>query len=199
MKRSEYIWLQARTQHSRIRYVSACFKSVNIKQKKPAWEAVRRKNGMKLLIKKASDGDLLALLGCTVSSQGMQHKWQCKRTRLGQTTSEQRCSAESCAPTRTELGTSISGFWHQLLLFYRVIQNLLMDFHLKYLNVKAGSGLPIEMKGKPHTHGSPELTQTKGFTSILTRSPKAPAHCSWQSMLQRQAKGKTTLATFRVR
>lgn len=155
MKRSEYVWLQARTQHSRIRYVSACFKSVNIKQKKPAWGAVRRKNGMKLLIKKASDGDLLALLGCTVSSQGMQHKCQCKRTRLGQTMSEQRCSAESCAPTRTELGTSISGFWHQLLLFYRVIQNLLMDFHLSTLMWKQGQDCQLKWKAR-HIRMAPQ-------------------------------------------
>lgn len=36
--------------------------------------------------------------------------------------------------------------------------------------MKEGSGLPTEMKGEAHRHGSPELTQTKGFTSVLTRS-----------------------------
>lgn len=167
----------------------------NFKQKKLAWGAVRRKNGIKLLKQKASNGDILALLGCRVGPQGMQHTCQCKRTRLDQTTSEQRCSAESCAPARTALGTSISGFWHQLLLFYRVIQNLLMDFHLSTLMWKKGQDCQLKWKAR-HIGMAP---QNWPKLKDLLLSSLAPAHCSWQSTLQRQAKGKTTYPTFRVR
>lgn len=46
----------------------------------PAWGAFSRKNGIKLIKKKTSDENLVALLGCTVSLEGCGKRLQGNQT-----------------------------------------------------------------------------------------------------------------------
>lgn len=101
---------------------------------KPAWGAIRRKNGMKLRKKKTWDENLLALLGCRVNLEGRSKRASAREPdETGQIRNKYTARIIAHRPG-VGLGTSISDCWHLLLLFfYILLQNPFVDFQISTL------------------------------------------------------------------